>query len=69
MKKSMKAIRSASVAALWVFGVGFSASAYELNAEVDVYKRQPEGNSTRRLNRRCICSSIFSFFKSGILSL
>lgn len=34
MKKSMKAILSASVAALCVFGVGFSASAYELNAEV-----------------------------------
>lgn len=34
MKKSMKAILSASVAALSVFGVGFSASAYELNAEV-----------------------------------
>ena len=34
MKKSMKAILSASVAALCVFGVGLSASAYELNAEV-----------------------------------
>lgn len=34
MKKSMKAILYASVAALCVFGVGFSASAYELNAEV-----------------------------------
>ena len=34
MKKSMKAILSASVAALCVFGVGVSASAYELNAEV-----------------------------------
>ena len=34
MKKSMKAILSASVAALCVFGVGRSASAYELNAEV-----------------------------------
>ena len=34
MKKSMKAILSASVAALCVFCVGFSASAYELNAEV-----------------------------------
>lgn len=34
MKKSMKAILSASVAALCVFGVGFSVSAYELNAEV-----------------------------------
>ena len=34
MNKSMKAILSASVAALCVFGVGFSASAYELNAEV-----------------------------------
>lgn len=34
MKKSMKAILSASVAALCVFGVGFSASAYVLNAEV-----------------------------------
>lgn len=34
MKKSMKAILSASVAALCVFGVGFSANAYELNAEV-----------------------------------
>lgn len=34
MKKSMKAILSASVAALCVFGVGFSASAYKLNAEV-----------------------------------
>lgn len=34
MKKSMKAILSASVAALCVFSVGFSASAYELNAEV-----------------------------------
>ena len=34
MKKSMKAILSASVAALCVFGVGFSASAYELSAEV-----------------------------------
>ena len=30
MKKSMKAILSASVAALCVFGVGFSASAYEV---------------------------------------
>ena len=34
MKKSMKAILSASVAALCVFGVGLSARAYELNAEV-----------------------------------
>lgn len=34
MKKSMKAILSASVAALCVFGVGLSASAYELNTEV-----------------------------------
>ena len=34
MKKSMKAILSASVAALCVFGVGFSANAYELNTEV-----------------------------------
>lgn len=34
MKKSMKVILSASVAALCVFGVGLSASAYELNAEV-----------------------------------
>lgn len=34
MKKSMRAILSASVAALCVFGVGLSASAYELNAEV-----------------------------------
>ena len=34
MKKSMKAILSASVTALCVFGVGLSASAYELNAEV-----------------------------------
>ena len=34
MKKRMKAILSASVAALCVFGVGLSASAYELNAEV-----------------------------------
>lgn len=34
MKKSMKAILSASVAALCVFGVGLSASAYELNAKV-----------------------------------
>ena len=34
MKKSMKAILSASVAALCVFGVVLSASAYELNAEV-----------------------------------
>ena len=34
MKKSMKAILSASVAALCVFGVGLSASSYELNAEV-----------------------------------
>lgn len=34
MKKSMKAILSASVAALCVFGMGLSASAYELNAEV-----------------------------------
>ena len=34
MKKSMNAILSASVAALCVFGVGLSASAYELNAEV-----------------------------------
>ena len=34
MKKSMKAILSASVAALCVFGVGLSASAYEFNAEV-----------------------------------
>lgn len=34
MKKSMKAILSTSVAALCVFGVGLSASAYELNAEV-----------------------------------
>lgn len=34
MKKSMKAILSASVAALCVCGVGLSASAYELNAEV-----------------------------------
>lgn len=34
MKKSMKAILSASVAALCVFGVGLSASAYELNSEV-----------------------------------
>lgn len=34
MKKSMKAILSASVAALCVFSVGLSASAYELNAEV-----------------------------------
>ena len=34
MKKSMKAILSASVAALCVFGVGLSASADELNAEV-----------------------------------
>lgn len=34
MKKSIKAILSASVAALCVFGVGLSASAYELNAEV-----------------------------------
>lgn len=34
MKKSMKAILSASVAALCVFDVGLSASAYELNAEV-----------------------------------
>ena len=34
MKKSMKAILSASVAVFCVFGVGFSASAYELNAEV-----------------------------------
>ena len=34
MKKSMKAILSASVAALCVFGGGLSASAYELNAEV-----------------------------------
>ena len=34
MKKSTKAILSASVAALCVFGVGLSASAYELNAEV-----------------------------------
>ena len=34
MKKSMKAILSASVAALCVFGVGLSSSAYELNAEV-----------------------------------
>lgn len=34
MKKSMKAILSASVAALCAFGVGLSASAYELNAEV-----------------------------------
>ena len=40
MKKSMKAILSASVAALCVFGVGLSASAYELNAEVkDVTQR------------------------------
>lgn len=34
MKKSMKAILSASVAALCVFGVGFSANAYKLNTEV-----------------------------------
>ena len=34
MKKSMKAILSASVAALCVFGVGLSANAYELNTEV-----------------------------------
>ena len=34
MKKSMKAILSASVAALCVFGVGLPASVYELNAEV-----------------------------------
>lgn len=34
MKKSMKAILSASVAALCVFSVGLSANAYELNTEV-----------------------------------
>lgn len=34
MKKSMKAILSASVAALCVFGVGLSANVYELNTEV-----------------------------------
>ena len=34
MKKSMKAILSASVAALCVFGAGLSANAYELNTEV-----------------------------------
>lgn len=34
MKKSMKAILSASLAALCVFGVGLSASAYELSSEV-----------------------------------
>lgn len=34
MKKSLKAVLSASMAALCVFGFGMSASAYELNPEV-----------------------------------
>ena len=39
MKKSMKAILSASVAALCVFGVGLSANAYELNTQRSFHHR------------------------------
>ena len=34
MKKSLKTVLSASMAALCVFGFGMSANAYELNPEV-----------------------------------
>lgn len=34
MKKSMKAVLTASVAALCMFGIGMTANAYELSSEV-----------------------------------